>query len=90
MSASTSVAINGPAIRELRKLLGMSVNLLAEEAEVDASYISNIEAGRRQTIPPHLFRKLVFSLRLQDPRAIIANPYADYRWVVAPEIAVSV
>lgn len=85
--ADQRVALNGPAIREIRKGLGVRSEVLAEEVGISYSFLASLENGTRTSVSPDIFRKLVYALHLVDVRAIIANPYAAYQWVAAPLLA---
>lgn len=87
MSSIRGVAINGSAIRNTRKLLGIGATAFAEEIGVPYSTLANIENGHRPSVSPEVFQKLAFALRLADVRAILANPYADYTFVQVPYVA---
>jgi len=40
--------LNGPAVRAIRQLRGISLRVLAEQAGITAGYLSKIEQGRQQ------------------------------------------
>lgn len=84
--SSANVVINGPAIREIRKGLGVSAAGMAQEVGVAYSYLVNIETGHNKAVSPDIFRRLVYALRIPDARAIIANPYGHYTWIAAPVV----
>jgi len=67
-----NVSINPAALRHIRRITGISVTTLAEETGVTASYISNLEAGRRQAVSPLIYTKLCDTLRITDRRVLLA------------------
>jgi len=67
-SPSDTVA-NGPAIRAIREARGVRLGILARDCAVSSSYLSNIEAGRKNASPA-LLRKIAD--RLQCPLDAIA------------------
>jgi transcriptional regulator with XRE-family HTH domain len=68
-----SIAINGSALREIRKLLGVRTEALADEVGVHYSFVANLESGHRKTVSPPVFKALCNALRLDDVRAIMAT-----------------
>lgn len=84
--ASQNVAINGPAIRQIRKLLGARTDVVAAEIGVSYSYLANMENGHRSCISPELFRKLAYTLRLDDVRCIMAYPHPIEESIEIPEL----
>ncbi|CEG89021.1 Putative uncharacterized protein [Propionibacterium freudenreichii] len=82
MSSQTTIAIHGPAIREIRKRSGVGVAQLAVEVGVQRAYIAKIELGHSRRVSPAVFEGIVAALSIDDRRAILANPYgaaADLR-----------
>lgn len=75
MSSTTTVEINGPAIREIRVRSGMSVVALAAAVGVERPYIAKIELGHSRRVSPKVFNALVAALAITDRRALLANPY---------------
>ena len=53
----------GQRIRELRKELGLSQEALANEAEVDRTYVTDVEAGRRN-VSLEILKRLVKALNV--------------------------
>ncbi len=43
--------VHGPAVRAIREAIGLSQQKVAEDVGVSASYLTNIEAGRKQPSP---------------------------------------
>jgi transcriptional regulator with XRE-family HTH domain len=82
------VAINPAALRHIRRITGLGVSALAEEIGVVPSYVSNLEAGRRTAVSPRVFRALCTALRIEDVRALMADPAgASVTASVSPEAA---
>lgn len=73
---TTAVAINGPALRELRIRTGISVADLAREIEVGRAYITKIELGHSKRVSPGVFDALLRALRISDRRALLAQDAA--------------
>lgn len=76
----THVAINGYALREIRKLVGIPTAQFARETNVERSYLSRIENGQRNRVNPAAFAAMVRTLGV-DRRALLAQPHE------APEVA---
>lgn len=71
----SSVQINGPALRTIRKLRGRSCRSIAHALGVDVSFLCRVERGEKRGVNPDTFRGLVRELGLIDGRAIVVNPY---------------
>lgn len=69
-----SIAINGAALRHIRRITGVGVNVLAGEIGVSAPFISMIESGRRPRVSPEVFASLCSALLIEDRRALMARP----------------
>ncbi|WP_080636009.1 helix-turn-helix domain-containing protein [Salinispora mooreana] len=66
--APSGVEIDGAALRERRKLAGLTLTILAERAGLSLGYLSQIERGIKPTVSPPLFRRLADALDLEaDP-----------------------
>lgn len=76
-SETTKVAINGPAVRQIRKLLGIEIRDLAEQCGIGRPYLCLIETGGRPNVSPQVFAALCSALRVTDRRALMAAPAAD-------------
>lgn len=76
----TLVAVNGYALREIRKLVGIPTAQFARETKVERSYLSRIENGQRTRVNPAIFAAMVRTLGV-DRRALLAHPHE------APEVA---
>jgi transcriptional regulator with XRE-family HTH domain len=57
-------AIVGQRIRELRNELGISQEALANKAEIDRTYVTDVENGRRNISIENLY-KLVSALEIE-------------------------
>jgi len=57
-------AIVGQRIRELRNELGISQEALANKAEIDRTYVTDVENGRRNISIENLY-KLVNALEIE-------------------------
>lgn len=70
--SSGNVRINPAALRHIRRVTGVGVTQLASEVRVSPSYISNLEASRRDAVSPAVFARLCAALRITDRRALMA------------------
>lgn len=75
--ATTSIEVNGFAIREIRIILGVDMDELAERVDVKRPYINKIELGHSPRVSPKVFASLMKALGLRDRRAILANPHLE-------------
>lgn len=73
--AVTSVQINGPALRVIRELSGLSCSALARAVDTDVSFLARVERGEKRGVNRRTYERLVRELRIADPRALLANPY---------------
>lgn len=53
----------GQRVRELRKSLGISQEALAYQAEVDRTYVTDVENGRRN-VSVEILEKLIVALEI--------------------------
>lgn len=65
--------IDGPALRELRKLAGYNITQLAAEIGCSVQYLSQLEVTARKGCSPALFVRIVKALELDDPNLIIRS-----------------
>lgn len=72
---TTTVEVNGFALRELRIRTGISVADLAKQVEVQRPYIAKIELGHSQRVSPRVFTALLSALSISDRRVLLANPH---------------
>lgn len=77
MRATTTILVNGPAIRALRIAGGYDVDSFSEAADLSRPYITKLELGHSQGCRPPAFGRIVAALGLVDRRAILANPYGE-------------
>lgn len=73
---SGSLQINGPALRHVREGRGRTIGQLARVVGVSTSFLAALERGTRRGVRPSVFRGLVAELALNDPRVVLADPYA--------------
>lgn len=71
------ITINGPAVREMRKHVGITPARLAAEVDVSVEYIRKIELGHSRTVSPEVYDKLCYALRLRDRRILLADPHGS-------------
>lgn len=74
-TTSSTVEINGYALRWGRKLMNLTPAALANAIERDRTYIVKIENGAVTRVSTETFDRLVKALMLEDPRAILATPH---------------
>lgn len=67
------VAVDGTAVRQKRKLSGLTMAGLAQLADISAPYISHIELGRRKTISPPVFARICDALGVEDRRELMRS-----------------
>jgi transcriptional regulator with XRE-family HTH domain len=74
-ATSSTIPINGYALRAIRKGLRISPAQLAEAIRRDRTYIVKIETGSVDRVGVETFDALVMHLGLEDRRAIMALPH---------------
>lgn len=74
-ATSSTVAINGYALRWGRKLSNLTPAALAKVIDRDRTYIVKIETGAVTQVSTETFDKLVVALALEDRRALLAFPH---------------
>lgn len=74
-ATSSTVEINGYALRCIRKLMNITPRELAEKINRDRSYIAHIELGKVERVSTDTFRSLVAALHIEDERALRAVPH---------------
>lgn len=72
--APTSVQVNGPALRAIRQLRGVSCAELARHVGADVSFLARIERAEKRGVRAETFARLVDALDV-DGRALMANPF---------------
>lgn len=73
---SSTVEINGYALRHIRKLSGVKPSELAAKIGRDRTYIVKIETGHPR-VSDETFRALVEALAIEDRRVLLATPHRD-------------
>lgn len=76
-ATSSTIAINGYALRWGRKLMNLTPGALAESIGKDRTYIVKIETGAVTRVSTDMFELLVGALHLEDRRALMAAPHAE-------------
>lgn len=76
-TASSTVEINGYALRWGRKLMNLTPAALADAIERDRTYIVKIERGAVTRVSTETFDRLAKALMLEDSRAILAIPHIE-------------
>lgn len=74
-ATSSTVAINGYALRWGRKLMNLTPATLAKVIGRDRTYIVKIETGVVTRVSTETFDALVQALALEDRRALLAMPH---------------
>lgn len=75
--APTSVAINGYALREIRKRSGVTMGGLAEQVNISEAHLSKLERGHSFRVSEELYSRLIAVLVIEDYRTLLANPHAE-------------
>lgn len=68
------ILVNGYALKAIRQARGERIIDVANRADIDGSYLSNLESGRRRAMSPARVLHLCAALGVTDPRAICAVP----------------
>jgi predicted transcriptional regulator len=76
-ATSSTVAINGYALRCIRKLMNVGPRELAELIGRDRTYIVHIEVGRVHRVSTDTFDALVRALNIEDRRVLLASPHVE-------------
>lgn len=76
-ATSSTVEINGYALRWGRKLMNLTPAALANVIERDRTYIVKIETGKVTRVSTDTFTALVKALAVEDARALMALPHSD-------------
>lgn len=58
MPQRSTVEVDGPAIRMIRKLRGLDMSTLASQAGISANYLSRLETGTRRRVRPSVYAAL--------------------------------
>lgn len=72
--SARGIAINGAAVREIRKRLGIRAEDLADEVGISREYVVSIETGRRIAVSQTVYKDICIALRIDDVRAIAGHP----------------
>lgn len=73
-ATSSTIEVNGYALRWGRKLMNLTPGALAEVIGRDRTYIVKIETGAVTRVSTETFDALVKALALEDRRALMALP----------------
>lgn len=76
-ATASTVAINGYALRVIRKLSNLTPASLAESIDRDRSYVAHIESGRVGRVSTATFDALLQALAIEDRRALLAFPHGS-------------
>lgn len=76
-ATSSTVEVNGYALRWGRKLMNLTPGALADVIGRDRTYIVKIETGAVTRISTDTFDALVKALAIEDRRALMALPHED-------------
>ncbi|MFJ6616637.1 helix-turn-helix domain-containing protein [Kitasatospora sp. NPDC091335] len=58
MPQRSTVEVDGPAIRTIRKRRGLDMNTLANQVGITTNYLSRIETGTRRRVRPSVYAAL--------------------------------
>lgn len=72
---STTIEINGYALRELRIRSGLEIATLADQVGIHRASMSNLELGHKQRVSPTVFNALLSALTITDRRVLLAHPH---------------
>ena len=75
-ATSSTIEVNGYALRWGRKLMALSPQQLADAIGRDRTYVVKVETGAVTRVSIETFDSLVAALHLEDRRAILARPHA--------------
>lgn len=73
MPQRSTVEVDGPAIRTIRKLRGLEMSSLACQAGITANYLSRIETGTRRRVRPSVYAALRQHLGATDDEILAAG-----------------
>lgn len=74
---TTTIELNGFALRELRVRTGIGVAELAERVGVQRPYIAKIELGHSRRVSPKVYNAILDALAITDRRVLMAMPHAS-------------
>lgn len=74
-ASSSTIPINGYALRWGRKLMDITPAALATAIDKDRTYIVKIETGAVSRVSVEVFDSLVAALALEDRRTLMAWPH---------------
>lgn len=66
-----SPEIDGAALRELRKISGLSVTEAAGKIGIAVAYLSQIERGDRRTVSPATFGRICDVMGVKDRKTLL-------------------
>lgn len=75
-SPAGTVQINGPALRRIRELTGVSGAALARAVGADISYLAKIERGEKRGLARPTWERIAMRLGI-DGRAILCDPFGS-------------
>jgi transcriptional regulator with XRE-family HTH domain len=70
MPQRSTVEVDGPAIRAIRKLQGLDMSELANQAGITANYLSRIETGTRRRVRPSVYAAIRRHLGATDDQLL--------------------
>lgn len=70
---TTAIAVNGPALRELRIRTGIEVKDFADQVGVSRSYVTKVELGHSRRVSPEVYNKILTVLGIRDRRTLLAD-----------------
>lgn len=71
---TVNVRVNGPVLRELRKLAGLSVTELAANVGCSIAYITILETNPDRSCSPGVFARICDALHLADRTVLLREP----------------
>lgn len=71
---TSTVPVNGLALREIRERTGISQADLAAEVGTSRAYITKLELGHSRQCSPQVYAAIIRALKLRDYRTLQTSP----------------
>lgn len=71
--AAATIRVDGPRMRELRKLAGHNLSSFGQVAAIHPSYVSHIERGVRAGVSPAVYARICDALGIKDRRELMRS-----------------
>lgn len=73
-SRHASPEIDGPKLRELRKMAGLTITELSSKVGCSISYLAAIERGHRPTVAPSMYARICEAMGIEDRGQLLRQP----------------